>query len=184
MRSELPITFIMPLMTAVAALFAVAVPGPAGPIANADSILGLDAGDAWGSERSGEVSTGVDSQEDKTSVAAQLSLEGQISNNTAPSPDFDGDGTVGFSYFLAFAGSFGSTRGDARYDARFDLDDVSFGASKQAAIKKKPELLHALGEKYGRPWPEAGGIVRDNPVEERKQAFSRKLSPSAKGENK
>ena len=28
---------------------------------------------------------------------------------------FDGDGTVGFSDFLAFAGQYGSTRGDGRY---------------------------------------------------------------------
>ena len=36
--------------------------------------------------------------------------------------DFDGDGTVGFSDFLQFAGAFGLSRGDARYDARYDLD--------------------------------------------------------------
>ncbi len=36
--------------------------------------------------------------------------------------DFDGDGTVGFSDFLQFAGAFGSGRGDAGYDARYDLD--------------------------------------------------------------
>ncbi len=37
-------------------------------------------------------------------------------------PDFDGDGTVGFSDFVQFAGKFGLSQGDARYDARFDLD--------------------------------------------------------------
>lgn len=37
-------------------------------------------------------------------------------------PDFDGDGTVGFSDFLQFAAKFGLGRGDAGYDARFDLD--------------------------------------------------------------
>ena len=42
--------------------------------------------------------------------------------NSMPFPDFDGDGTVGFPDFLAFAGSFGSSRGDARYEAQFDLD--------------------------------------------------------------
>ena len=36
--------------------------------------------------------------------------------------DFDGDGTVGFSDFLQFAGAFGSNRGDAGYDVRYDLD--------------------------------------------------------------
>ncbi len=38
------------------------------------------------------------------------------------SPDFDGDGTVGFPDFLLFAGAWGLGRGDAGYDARFDLD--------------------------------------------------------------
>ncbi|MCY3765883.1 MAG: choice-of-anchor D domain-containing protein, partial [Gemmatimonadetes bacterium] len=36
--------------------------------------------------------------------------------------DFDGDGTVGFSDFLQFAGVFGTSRGDRGYDARYDLD--------------------------------------------------------------
>ncbi len=115
-------TLIMPLMIAATAVYAVAAPGFAGPIANAERILGLDAGDAWGSVTSGEASTIVVPPKDTTSVASKLLLEGQISHNTAPSPDFDGDGTVGFPDFLAFAGSFGSSRGDARYDPRFDLD--------------------------------------------------------------
>ena len=37
-------------------------------------------------------------------------------------PDFDGDGNVGFSDFLQFASQFGLSQGDAGYDARFDLD--------------------------------------------------------------
>ena len=36
--------------------------------------------------------------------------------------DFDGDGTVGFSDFVQFAGKFGLSEGDDGYDARFDLD--------------------------------------------------------------
>jgi len=36
--------------------------------------------------------------------------------------DFDGDGTVGFTDFLMFAGAFDSSRGDANYQAVFDLD--------------------------------------------------------------
>ena len=38
-----------------------------------------------------------------------------------PSPDFDGDGVVGFSDFLAFVGVFGSQRGDGKYVAAYDL---------------------------------------------------------------
>jgi hypothetical protein len=49
---------------------------------------------------------------------------------TAPiTPDFDGDGSVGFLDFIAFAGVFGETSGSANYDARFDLDgsgDIGF----------------------------------------------------------
>ncbi len=41
---------------------------------------------------------------------------------TGTSADFNGDGKVDFSDFLAFAGSFGSNRGDVRYEVRFDLD--------------------------------------------------------------
>ena len=37
-------------------------------------------------------------------------------------PDFDGDGTVGFSDFVQFASAFGLSQGDEGYDARFDLD--------------------------------------------------------------
>ena len=37
-------------------------------------------------------------------------------------PDFDGDGTVGFSDFLMFAENFGLSHGDDGFDARFDLN--------------------------------------------------------------
>ena len=41
---------------------------------------------------------------------------------TAPTPDFDGDGTVGFSDFLAFAGRYGTRQGDGRYQVKYDLN--------------------------------------------------------------
>ncbi len=47
-----------------------------------------------------------------------------------PDPDFDGDGTVGFSDFVQFAAQFGLSRGDEGYDARYDLDGngaIGFG---------------------------------------------------------
>ena len=37
-------------------------------------------------------------------------------------PDFDGDGTVGFGDFLLFAAQFGLSQGEEGYDAVFDLD--------------------------------------------------------------
>ena len=45
-----------------------------------------------------------------------------LAGTVAPSPDFDGDGRVGFSDFLTFAESFGTQQGDGQYDARTDLD--------------------------------------------------------------
>ena len=40
----------------------------------------------------------------------------------SPDSDFDGDGTVGFSDFVRFAGAFGLSQGDMGYDAQYDLD--------------------------------------------------------------
>ena len=47
-----------------------------------------------------------------------------------PTPDFDGDGMVGFPDFLQFVAQFGLSQGDAGYDARYDLDGdgaIGFG---------------------------------------------------------
>ena len=66
-------------------------------------------------------------------VRAELGRGGQIESLTldlrvtlqlqiALTPDFDGDGLVGFSDFLAFASQFGSRRGDGKYEVRYDLD--------------------------------------------------------------
>ena len=41
---------------------------------------------------------------------------------TAADADFDGDGTIEFSDFLAFAGKFGTAHGDGRYEAKYDLN--------------------------------------------------------------
>ena len=51
-----------------------------------------------------------------------LTTTSVITFNATPSPDFDGDGTVGFSDFIAFASKFGTRRAEAAFDARFDLD--------------------------------------------------------------
>ena len=55
-------------------------------------------------------------------VSDSLTTTSVIRFNATPSPDFDGDGTVGFPDFIAFASQFGTQRGDATFDARFDLD--------------------------------------------------------------
>ena len=59
---------------------------------------------------------GADSDDDRTTTHA-------ITVNAASLPDFDGDGTVGFSDFVIFAGVFGARQGDEKYDARYDLND-------------------------------------------------------------
>ncbi|MEE2754982.1 MAG: matrixin family metalloprotease [Candidatus Latescibacterota bacterium] len=54
----------------------------------------------------------------------------EIKLQTEPSPDFDGDRTVGFSDFLEFAGAFGKMAPAGSDDAKYDLDrsgDIGFG---------------------------------------------------------
>ena len=53
-------------------------------------------------------------------VLAVLACVGYASANTTP--DFNGDGEVGFADFLAFIETFGSHQGDEKYQERFDLD--------------------------------------------------------------
>ena len=45
-----------------------------------------------------------------------------ISIGASPPADFNGDGTVGFADFIAFAEAFGTTSADADFDPKFDLD--------------------------------------------------------------
>ena len=62
-------------------------------------------------------------------VTPNISVELQ-SGSAALTPDFDGDGMVGFADFLQLAGVFGSSRGDGMYRARYDLDgDGAIGFS-------------------------------------------------------
>lgn len=52
-----------------------------------------------------------------------------VGTGRSPSPDFDGDGSVGFQDFIQFASAFGSQTGGTRYDTRLDLDvsgDIGF----------------------------------------------------------
>ena len=51
-----------------------------------------------------------------------LFFASQAFANTTPAADFDGDGIVGFSDFLAFVEKFGSRQGDETYQAKYDLD--------------------------------------------------------------
>ena len=58
---------------------------------------------------------------DNTTVALQL---------VVLTPDFNGDGRVGFDDFVLFVGQFGLSRGDEQYDEKYDLDEdgtIGFG---------------------------------------------------------
>ena len=71
-----------------------------------------------------EFSIGIDmvTLAESTTSREVLTTTNSITFNAASSPDFDGDGTVGFSDFVQFASRFGEQQGDAGFDARFDLD--------------------------------------------------------------
>ena len=63
------------------------------------------------------------------SIASLLSLLLLISpsylfsqDNSPPSPDFNGNGTVDIPDFLLFVDVFGLKEGQERYDAKYDLD--------------------------------------------------------------
>ena len=45
-----------------------------------------------------------------------------VARREPPSPDFDRDGTVGFTDFILFARAFGKSRVDEEWESRFDLD--------------------------------------------------------------
>ena len=75
---------------------------------------------------------------------------------TAADADFDGDGKVGFSDFVSFAGKFGTSRGDGRYEAKYDLDgdgQVGFGDFVafagffgQSAVPNERPVLERIGD--------------------------------------
>ncbi|MBT4138868.1 MAG: hypothetical protein HOE48_13195, partial [Candidatus Latescibacteria bacterium] len=57
-------------------------------------------------------------------VPVEIGFEGalvRIKASSEPNPDFDGDGEVGFTDFILFAGKFGTQVGDDAYDPLFDL---------------------------------------------------------------
>ena len=105
-----------------------------------------------------EFSIGIESVTLAESSASQdeLTTTSEISFNATPSPDFDGDGTVGFSDFIAFASKFGTQRGDAAFDARFDLDgDGETGFSDFIAFARQ------FGTTAGPPPPTPAVAIPD-----------------------
>ena len=66
------------------------------------------------------VAAGLDANDDITTL--QGTTVNAYDEDTAFLPDFDGDGTVGFSDFSQFAEKFGHSEGDEGYETRFDLN--------------------------------------------------------------
>ena len=63
-------------------------------------------------------------------MSAQVSTQNTTPPTATTSSDFNNDGSVDFSDFLAFAEKFGLLRGEPRYDESFDLDsDGAIGFS-------------------------------------------------------
>ncbi|MFT5367005.1 MAG: hypothetical protein ACI8V2_001962 [Candidatus Latescibacterota bacterium] len=76
------------------------------------------------------------------SDGAQVTVQG----TSEPSADFDGDGEVGFTDFISFAGKFGTRVGQEGFDPRFDLDgDGSIGFPDFITFAGK------FGTKTGKP---------------------------------
>ena len=87
---------------------------------------------------------------ESTTSSDVLTTNRVITFNPAPSPDFDGDGTVGFSDFLQFAARFGDQQGDARFDLDRDgeigFSDFlilarDFGKQVSSPGSRKPDLV-------------------------------------------
>ena len=101
--------------------------------------------------RAGQFSIGLGlvTLSESLSSSDTLTTTSRISFNvpTTSTPDFDGDGMVGFSDFLAFAGRYGARRGDSRYQAKYDLnsdgaidfrDFLSFAGSYGSPVPPPP----------------------------------------------
>ena len=96
---------------------------------------------------------------ESTTSSDVLTTPDVITFNAAASPDFDGDGTVGFSDFVQFASRFGEQQGDVDFDARFDLDgDGQVGFSDFLIFARN----------FGKEVPASGGgspdLVLDAPM--------------------
>ncbi|MCZ6631801.1 MAG: cohesin domain-containing protein, partial [bacterium] len=107
---------------------------------------------------SGQFATSATSQTKLTigSGGATVLIGSADAAPAALTPDFDGDGQVGFPDFLLFAAAFGSETGDTAYSARLDLDQsgdigfpdfLQFAAAFGKAVSElgKPSLAKPVG---------------------------------------
>ena len=103
------------------------------------------------------------------SSSDMLTTTSRISFTSTPTPDFDGDGTVGFSDFLAFAGQYGTRQGDSRYQVRYDLNsDGEIGFS---------DFLIFASSYGGSGSPPGGGSSRSDLIVESPSVSDNTLTP-------
>ena len=87
-----------------------------------------------------------------------ISLNITVALRSTPSPDFDGDGHVGFTDFVLFASRFGSTHGDGTYEAKYDLDvDHAIGFSDFVIFARDfGKKVSSLGSTPKMYWTDVG----------------------------
>ena len=87
-----------------------------------------------------------------------ISIDMTIALRSTPSPDFDGDGHVGFTDFVLFASRFGSTHGDGTYEAKYDLDvDHAIGFSDFVIFARDfGKKVSSLGSTPKMYWTDVG----------------------------
>ncbi len=108
---------------------------------------------------------------ESSSSSDMLTTTNRIEFNatTARTPDFDGNGTVGFSDFMAFAEQYRSRRGDGRYQVRYDLN-------RDGAIDFSDFLIF-IGSYDGPVSPPGGGSSRPDLIVESPSVSDSTLTP-------
>ncbi len=98
------------------------------------------------------VAIGAGSDDVDVASAAHAITDDTVGNDTSTLPDFDGDGTVGFSDFVKFAAKYGLGQGDDGFDAQYDLNnDAEIGFA---------DLL-IFAENFGKEVPSPVVVIPD-----------------------
>ncbi len=111
------------------------------------------------------------------SAAKTQAITAVSNDDSAPLPDFDGDGTVGFGDFVKFSAKFGLSQEDDGYDAQYDLNGdgeigfADFVIFAQHFGKEVPSddraVLVALYEATDGPnWTNSTNWLSDKPLAE------------------
>ena len=93
---------------------------------------------------------------ESASLSDEITTTDVIRFNVASTPDFDGDGMVGFADFVQFADVFGSSRGDGTYQAKYDLDSNGAIGFPDFVI-----FLNDFGKSVSLPGGGGGNLISD-----------------------